>query len=375
MDAESFEQDNLDYISKMRSSNARMFMVLMNFETTINSTISALSDEKDKQELHKQVQKLSSDMTYRLKDMQSTLDLDFTASDSRLKHAGEKIGKLLDASKRLSAPNTNKRTVARVKESLRSWTKTGHLKVKLPSFAEVVKKSKEKKAAQSELTMKKLKAAVKQHLKEKSEAGAKRKKLEESNRKMQMKLQAMFERVRGLPNVDVSPATLLMWRDYVKSYNSVLRSHKGSFGVSWQDRLKSLASKMTAVLKSPDGQTYVRRMFKSTFFRMKTKMPDSMKVDQKFVDTQTKSHPFRTFQQLAKVAAYTAGKDKVLDIEQKLRSNKMTSFEAWIALRKLMNLKQAPKQGNNLFSKRKRSLSTAGKQRSALGTIVDKYVH
>lgn len=368
LDAESFHEDNLDYISKMRSQNARMFMLLSNFETNINGTIDTLADKSGRNKLHEQVQKLSADLTYRLKDVQSTLDLDFTASDSQLAHVDKKLGTLLNASKQLSKPITQKQKAARVKQSLENWrgaaknksakrAKAGQLRVKLASFAEVVKKSKDKKAASTELKMKKMLlkkhiAAVEEHLAQKKEAGAKRKKLEESNRKMQMKLQRIFERVHGLPNIDVSSETLAEWRGYIKEYNEVLRSHKGNFVGNWQSRLRVLASSMAKVLKSPDGQKYVSRMYKSTFFQMKTKLSASTNVDQTFINTQIRAHPFRTFQQLTKIAGYNVGKYKVLNIERNLRLNKITSFGAWISLRKLMREKQAPKLA--LHAKKKR---------------------
>lgn len=352
LDAESFHQDNLDYISKMRSQNARMFMLLSNFETNINGTIETLADKSGRNKLHEQVQKLSADLTYRLKDVQSTLDLDFTASDSQSRSVDKKLGTLLNASKQLSKPITQKQKAARVKQSLRNWrraaqdksakrAKAGHLRVKLASFAEVVKKSKDKKAASTELKMKNM--LLKKHIAAVKEHGAKRKKLEESNRKMQMKLQRIFKRVHGLPNIDVSSGTLAEWRGYIKEYNEVLRSHKGNFVGNWQSRLSVLASSMAKVLKSPDGQKYVSRMYKSTFFQMKTKMPASTNVDQTFINTQIRAHPFRTFQQLTKIAGYNVGKYKVLNIERNLRLNKISSFGAWISLRKLMREKQAPK--------------------------------
>ena len=39
LDAEAFQQQNLNYVAKLRSQNARMYLLLSTFQTEVNSTI------------------------------------------------------------------------------------------------------------------------------------------------------------------------------------------------------------------------------------------------------------------------------------------------------------------------------------------------
>jgi len=375
LDAEAFQQQNLNYVAKLRSQNARMYLLLSTFQTEVNSTIDKLETRAESSaqcsdllplvaDLRHVISEHSKKITYRLKEVRTTLLMSNDIGQKRLKQVDAKIEKLLAKTPApapaitLLAGMNNKHAASYLKHqaAINSWktlaTKSGskqkkskgknkankittkHIRVALQKFSELKAKGLLKSALKKEHKEAQAKAK-----KAKEAAGAKRKRLQDSNRKVQAKLQGVFTKMHSLPNVrQVTPAMAAKWEAMASTYKKLLDQADGSKASS--ALLRDMSAEMTQVLKSQEGQRVVRAMYES---KKKTgELVEGIHVDRAFIDRHIKTHPYWLFMQLNKMIGFTKGKKAVFEIERKLLADKIDSFQAWMALRKLMKQKLAP---------------------------------
>lgn len=387
LESESFQEQNLDYLARMRSQNARMFMLMNTFETKMNITLGKLNETILAQptllallkplvaEIRSGVQSHLSKMDYRMKEVRKTLDIDTDASRTRLKKVDAKVEKLLSIT---PAPTPRLggiklRGITQHQTKVNSWVEQtqkgsgtkklkGHthklfkpsnamkkknLRIVLQKFSEMktkgllnsMPKAKSRGKRSSQAEVKSLKAKNTEHSGKSGGVGAKREKLLVQNRKIQQRLQNVFTKVHTLPKVTLQPAREEQWKAILTTYRKLLKKADGSRQTT--ALLKKLSAEMTQVLLSAEGQRVLRAVYDSKKKTGELRM--SVKIDEAYLKSKIKLHPYHLFQMLNRLVDFTKGRGKVFEVEKQLLWDNINMFQAWVALRRLMKEHLAPR--------------------------------
>jgi len=361
LEAEAFQQQNMEFVRKIRAQNARISMALSAFTQNITSILDSEASIPTgvQEKLRSSINIFNKKMRYRLKDVRGTLKADTHATKTRLGRVDTQIKKLLKKqtphhrlthgqkvlrrqkqikawkSKTLAGKKKQKKNAAEINaHTLTASTASGKSKevlVKLPSFAEF------KKQKQEESAVKNSNNSAKSTNTEAE--GSKRMEMEKKHRAVQARLARVFSMAHDLPSVKVSLSLEAKWKALLEEYREQLQKDVSDQSVA--AKLSQLSTQMSRVLRSPNGRRDLLTMFRSRMF--KPVMEENESIDAAYVERQINMHPYRTFQHLMKLLGFTKGKPKVLEIEAKLTNNKIDDFEAWGELRQLMNTKQTPR--------------------------------
>jgi hypothetical protein len=237
------------------------------------------------------------------------------------------------------------------------------LKVKLPTFAETIQRTK-KEAADKPAG--KNTSKEKNHKRNRSnrqragnaakgaEAGAKRTALRKTNRRLQLHLRALFDQARALPPLVVSPDASKEWAGVLGEYASVLRKDATRPEVAGQlIRLKEL---MTTILKSPPAANYLRDLAHNTGGASAPLLPVLLPVLRRYIKPSNSppaqvdavlaklaiKHPYAILRQLKKIVGYTQGKVPMEGIEKRVMGSGISYFQAFEQVRKLQKAGKTP---------------------------------